>query len=285
VIPDRTRPIDFEVYQVEGVVGYGARGEGQQPFLPFYGATETSADPETAAYYTVRRVPRVLPADARRQGSRTRYAGHELFLSLVDAAEAPHRSDLRQLAVETLCTNRDLPLLFAPGAGGADLLLESGAPVRTVRFVAGPTAPRPTMPDSEFSWRLINHLSLNYLSLADTDERQGAVSLRELLSAYADTDEPSVRKQIAGLASVVARPVVRRLPHRGPGIFARGLEVAVTFDESAFEGTGAFLLGAVLERFFARYVSVNSFTETVVRSIQRGEVKRWPAVPGLRAQL
>jgi len=34
---------------------------------------------------------------------------------------------------------------------------------------------------------------------------------------------------------------------------ARGLEVTVTINEKAFEGTGAFLLGAVLERYFAEY--------------------------------
>ena len=41
-----------------------------------------------------------------------------------------------------------------------------------------------------------------------------------------------------------------------------------------------FLLGSVLERFFAKYVSINSFTETVLRSIQRGEIMRWPASLG-----
>ena len=43
-----------------------------------------------------------------------------------------------------------------------------------------------------------------------------------------------------------------------------------------------FLLGAVLERFFAKYVSINSFTETVLRSIQRGEIMRWRPTAGLR---
>ncbi len=33
----------------------------------------------------------------------------------------------------------------------------------------------------------------------------------------------------------------------------------------AFEGGSAFLLGAVLDRYFARYVSINSVTETVLR--------------------
>ena len=51
---------------------------------------------------------------------------------------------------------------------------------------------------------------------------------------------------------------------------------------AAFEGTGVFLLGAVLEQFFARYVSLNSFTETIIHSQQRGEIIRWPAQVGRR---
>ena len=42
---------------------------------------------------------------------------------------------------------------------------------------------------------------------------------------------------------------------------------------------------AVLAQFFARYVSINSFTETVLVSTSRGEVMRWPANPGRRLTL
>jgi type VI secretion system protein ImpG len=43
-----------------------------------------------------------------------------------------------------------------------------------------------------------------------------------------------------------------------------------------------FILGAVLEQFFARYVSLNSFTETVIRTQQRGELMRWKPQLGKR---
>ena len=62
----------------------------------------------------------------------------------------------------------------------------------------------------------------------------------------------------------------------------RGLELRVGFDESFFEGTGCYLLGAVLEAFFAKYVSLNSFTETVIHSQQRGEIARWMPRSGRR---
>ena len=41
------------------------------------------------------------------------------------------------------------------------------------------------------------------------------------------------------------------------------------------------LLGSVLERFFRKYVTINSFTETVLVSQQRGEIARWRPESGL----
>jgi len=76
--------------------------------------------------------------------------------------------------------------------------------------------------------------------------------------------------------------VIRRVQAPGPITFARGLQITANFDEAAFEGTGVFLLGGVLEQFFAKYVSLNSFTETIIRTQQRGEVMRWPAQMGRR---
>ena len=72
------------------------------------------------------------------------------------------------------------------------------------------------------------------------------------------------------------------MPRPGPTTFGRGMEVTLTCDEAAFEGSGVFLLGAVLERFFAKYVSLNSFTETVLRTTQRGEIMRWKTRTGRR---
>jgi len=75
---------------------------------------------------------------------------------------------------------------------------------------------------------------------------------------------------------------VRPLPVAGPVNFVRGLELTLECDETAFEGTSVFLLGLVLDQFFSKYVSLNSFTETVLRTSQRGQVMRWPARLGRR---
>jgi type VI secretion system protein ImpG len=282
VVPDRSRPLDFEVHSVLDVTGFGTKGDVRRDFAPFYAchvATDLSEEP---AFFTLHRRPRLTSSRQRVQGPRSSYLGGEIFVALVDGHEGPYRSDLRQLAVSTLCTNRDLPLRMPVGEGRTDFFIESGAPVESVRCVAGPSPPRASHAWGETSWRLISHLSLNYLSLTDKEDGRGATVLRELLELYGDLSDAGVRRQIEGVRSAVGRPVVRRLPLDGPASFARGVEVTLECDEAAFEGTSVVLLGLVLERFFAKYVSINSFTETVLRSLQRGEIVRWPMNIGRR---
>jgi type VI secretion system protein ImpG len=88
------------------------------------------------------------------------------------------------------------------------------------------------------------------------------------------------RRQVDGLRDVQSRSTMRRLQVPGPVCFGRGLEVSLTFDEACFEGAGVFLFGGVLEYFLGRYVSLNSFTETVIKTQQRGEIMRWSARTG-----
>jgi type VI secretion system protein ImpG len=285
LVVDRTRPMDFEIYKIDSVVGYGAGNDRQQAFWPFFTSTDLSAPGEGQAYYAVRREPRRLSTRQRSRGSRSSYVGSEVFLSLVDAAEAPYRHDLRQIAVEALCTNRDLPIDMPVGKGTTDFTLQLGAPVESVRCMVGPTRPKPSHGDGDTTWQLISHLSLNYLSLIDSNAEEGAAALRQLLSLYADAGDPAVAKQIEALRSVISKPIVRRTPIAGPIAFARGIEVSITYAEEGFEGTGGFLLGAVLERFFAQYSSINSFSETVLRAQNRGEIMRWQRRIGQRHTL
>jgi len=286
VVPDRTRPMDFEVYSLKEVVGYGSNAEAEQRFRPFFARNNQTAIDEVQAYYTIQRQPRVLSAKQTQRGTRSSYVGSEVFISLVDPSEGPYRSNLRQLALETMCTNRDLPLHLTLGQGRTDFTIESGAPIEAVRCLAGPTPPRASHAHGDTTWRLISHLSLNYLSLADgAGNAEKGAGLRELLSLYADLSDPAHRKQIDGIRSTACAGITRALPVAGPTTFGRGLEVEVTCDETAFEGSGPFLLGAVLQRFFTKYVSINSFTETVLRTVQRGEIMRWPARLGLRHTL
>ncbi len=282
IVPDRMRPLDFEVFDVRGVEAFASDGSAPQRFLPFYAANDLSRQSEQS-YYTLRRQPRQLSSRARQRGPRSSYFGHDLFITLVDGAQAPLDRELRQLGLDLLCTNRDLPLGMPVGRQATDFTIPVSAPVASVRCIVGPTAPRPCRSDGEYAWRFISHLNLNYLSLADTDELQGAAALRELLRLYVPQSGTVAARQLEGLLSVAARPVVRRIPGSGPIAAGRGLGLTLLMDEGPFGGTGAVLLGAVLERFFAKYVSINGFTETTLNCVDRGEVMRWPLRLGIRS--
>src|SRR5581483_4329286 len=81
VIADRTRPLDFEVYDVTSVVGYGTGTEQEQEFLPFYAYYDGRGEAARGAHFTVRRMPRVLSARQRQEGGRSSYAGSEVFVA------------------------------------------------------------------------------------------------------------------------------------------------------------------------------------------------------------
>jgi type VI secretion system protein ImpG len=285
IVPDRTCPLDFEVYAVSNVIGHGVGADSEQVFRPFYGSYTADEHHYQPAYFTVRREPRLASSTQKRRGPRSSYIGTEVFLSLVDPAEAPYRGDLRQLSVQAFCTNRDLVLLMPMGVGKSDFALEVSAPVATIRVVSGPSRPFAPLTDGPVAWRAVSHLSLNYLSLVNSNPSQGAVALRDLLELYAPSLDATARRQIEGIKSVQVQPVVRRLPAVGPLTFGRGLEITIDVDELAFEGGSAYTLGCVLEQFFARHVSINSFTETVLRAPGRGEIDRWTPQWGARPTL
>jgi type VI secretion system protein ImpG len=285
VVADRTRPLDFEIYDVTEVVGHGIGTDSEQQFLPFYSAYSSDRDHQQSAYYTTRREPRLMSATAKRRGTRSSYVGSEVFLALVDPLQAPFSGDLRQLAVRTQCTNRDLVLQMPIGMGATDLTLDVAAPVSSIRVLSGPSRPYAPLADGAVSWRAVSHLSLNYLSLVQSTREQGAAALRDLLELYAASTDASATRQIEGIRAVQVERVVRRLRGPGPLAFGRGLEITLQIDELAFEGASAYLLGSVLDRYLARHVSMNSFTETVLRSEARGEIYRWVPQWGARPTL
>ena len=284
VLVDRTRPMDFEIYDLKEVNGYGVGVDSERRFLPFYAAFHTE-DSQHNAYYSVQREPRLMSTTQKRHGARSSYVGTELYISLVDPREAPYPGDLRQLGLSAVCTNRDLPLLMPVGLGQSDLTLDDSAPVKSIRVIKGPSKPLSALREGGIAWKFVNQLSLNYLSLLDTDAHQGAAALRELLTLYADNGDGGMVKQIEGLRSVSTQAIVRRLPMPGPITFGRGLAINLEVDELAFQGLSAFLFGSVLENFFARHVSINAFTETTLRSQSRGDIKRWVPRVGTRATI
>ena len=240
-------------------------------------------------------MPRQPTARERRFGSQTRYVGTETFVSLFEPAGISEPNRVKELSVRAMVSNRHLTEQLPVGKAGADFQLADDTSI-ALTCIAGPTPPRDSVihvdrrqreatRSGPIMWRLINFLTLSHLGLFDRSPDDKASGLRELLALFSDvTDVPS-EGQLRGIVGISSRPIVRRLRQETGFNAARGVEISVTFDEKAFEETGVMLLGSALERFFAEYSTINSFTETVIISVQRGVVMRWAPRSGLGRML
>ncbi len=202
--------------------------------------------------------------------------GTDIYLSFVDLDYRPTMPATTTLFAHTWCTNRGLAEQLRPGA---ILQTEMGAPVSGITALYKPTPQIEPPIGGETLWRLVSHLSLNYLSLSQFEG--SLTALQEILRLYANDRTAGTEQQINGIVEMQCRRAVARMGPDAWRGFARGVEVILTVDERAYVGSSAILLASVLDRFLGLYASVNSFSKLSVHSVQReGVWKEWPARAG-----
>ncbi|MDD2058596.1 type VI secretion system baseplate subunit TssF [Pseudomonas sp. GD03860] len=278
LVVEPSNPQAHEIHQVLEVQGYRMGSREPHRYLPLYCPPGEAHDRTCSGYFQIRRSPsRIRPAA---NTAHAPYSGSDLSISLVEAGDSPGHGELHQLAAHVLCSNRDLPRLMPFGKGATDFVLDISAPVLAVRCLAGPSRPWPSLASGERQWQAIQHLSRNYLPLCSEDGERGAQALRELLSLHVPAQDAVLQHLCSSVVSVRTQVLTRRLPGDGPVAVGRGLLIQLTLDDAACEGTGAFALASVLEAFFARYVALNTFTQTELYSKDRGFIKRWPVRGG-----
>lgn len=295
VVPDRSHYLDYEPHRLLEVYAHYPGGREKVPVHPLYSASLDGPQYASGLYYTVRRLQRRRSAEEKRVGVSSDYTGTDMFISLSALGGTDDDAAIAELSVRALCSNRHLTENLPIGVGGADFRLLEDITLDLV-CVAGPTPPREpvvtqlrsrseTAHLGNVTWRLVNMLSTNHLGLVERGAGRNAQALRETLSMFAEMTDSVTERRIRGVRSVDSRPIVRRIRQRSGIGAARGIEITVTIDEKVFEGTGAFLLGAALDRYFAEYSGFNHFTQTVIRSVERGEIMRWPPRIGTRRPL
>ena len=294
VVPDRSHYLDFEPHRLLEVFAHYSGGRSKIPVKPLYSASLDGAQ-GSGPYFTLRRQPRRRSVEEKRDGVSSNYTGTDMFVSLSDLGGNDDDNAISELSVRALCSNRHLTEQLPVGAGGADFRLVDDIALE-LRCVVGPTPPSEpvvsplrgraeTAHTGTVTWRLVNMLCTNHLGLVERGGGRNAEALREILSMFGELSDGVTERRIRGVRHVDSRPIVRRIRQRSGVGAARGIEITVTIDEKAFEGSGIFLLGAVLDRFFAEYSAFNHFTQTVIRSVERGEIMRWPARMGTRKPL
>lgn len=266
---DARRPLAFEVLRVERVQCIEKRGQATHisdvPPLYAVDAGVPGGDPPRF-YWHAGRDGSIRPGDR----------GTELMLHLVDSDFSPVRAGAEVLSLDLLCSNRDLPerIPFGGSQGGqhTDFSIPGQAMVKRVRLLRKPTASLRPPARRGWQWRLISHLSLNYLSIVE----QGKGALQEMLELYNPVDRPAARRQIEGIHSIASAPTVARVAGPDFTSFVRGTGVELVLDEAHYVGGEAYLFASVLERFLALYCAPNSFVRLRFRNLQDEEsVVEW----------
>ncbi|WP_175960204.1 type VI secretion system baseplate subunit TssF [Burkholderia pyrrocinia] len=277
--PDRQNGSDYEVFAVEALHGFVSKGVASLEFRPLYQAL-LNDEANHGRYFTTRREHGVAKTSYRRYGARATYAGMDVFASLVDQNEQSYPHPMKYLSVDAWLTNCDLPSLLEPD-GMTDLTVGISAPVRSAGLIRAPSPARAPFAQRDAAWRLIGQLNLGYSTL----EAQDGSGLRDILALFAAADDVRFQRQVDSLLHVDARPVTKKLPGQSQLRFGRGIECVLTVDETGFDGMSPYLFGVILEHYVARHVSTHSFTQSVLRSPQRGELMRWPVRTGTRSAL
>lgn len=251
--PDITH---YQVYSLEKVTGFVQGSAREKEYVPF-DMFSRSRDKNPVYYAKLRTSPI--------------HAGYDVFLSFVypQSAEMPKPEII---STKIRCTNANLP----EGLRAGDISQPTSSSPEFVKFknIIAPT-PNVLPPlGSNLLWRLLSHLSLNYLSISNAE------NLRNLLELYIfeeTRDKTAIianRRRIAGIESVESRGSDRLVS----GIMMRGRDLSMNIRGDHFTGPGdLYLFGSVLDYFLSNYASINTYTRLTIKDSVKGDLIQWPA--------
>jgi type VI secretion system protein ImpG len=267
VIPDVRRRSAIEVFSVDSVICSNPGSREVVDFEPFYSYQHFARRGNKKTFWhAIRRAVNVQDDQHT-----------DVFLTLVDISGRPADPSADTITVRCTCTNGTLPSRLPFGNEAGDYELEGVSTIRRIVSLRKPSATvRPPI-GKETLWRLISHLSLNYLSLVD----DGKEALQQILRLYNFSDATHLQSQIAGINSLASSRHFARISSEFGITSARGTRVQIQLDEEQFVGGGVYLFASVLERFLGMYTTMNSFVQLVASTAQRKEVmKEWPPRAG-----
>ena len=275
VVADARRRLEVNVWSVDQVKLVEHEAPEPRVLAPLYSHQHSSTSSADGVFWHATRREADWPTGTDKV--------MESYLTFTDLSGEVRTPDADVVSVDVTCFNGDLPsrLPFGVDSRG-DFELLSGGPLQRISCVVTPTKAVYPVLGKTLLWRLISSLSLNHLSLADGTPD----AVKELLRLHNVGNALSADRQIDGLVGLQCEPAFARVNSLHGIAFARGRQINLEFDEEQFPGGGMYLLASVLERFFALYASMNSFTKVGVRSRQRRRpVVDWPARAGWKSLL
>lgn len=268
VQPSRSGVADrrhLEIYSIDNVVGL-CQSTGLEPrtYEPFYSFTHMEGSAGRASrYYQTHVEPNVLGGDPR--------LGTDIYLSLISGAAPGQMPENETISIELTCTNRNLPSELRAG----DITEPTDKSPRGTSFrnLLKPTATICPPLGKSLHWRLISHMSLNYVSLTNVEHFKNLLRVYDFQSEHDAQKALSHERMFEGIVSLRS-DFTERLVRGAP---LRGIRVDLELNEDHFAGEGdAFLFASILNRFMGLYVTLNGYSQLNVRLTRSGQVHSFP---------
>lgn len=265
VVPEGRNRRHYQVYAIDQVVGYQQGIARERVYQPF-GLLQHDGRGGKLSYRTSLRQATVG-------------GGSEVYLSV---NYAPGDAPLPEtLSLRITCTNRDLPESLKPGdISQATASSPDRMHFQNIRPVTAALNP-PT--GEALLWRLISHVSLNFLSIANAENLKAILGLYVFSERQEQGPEVANRRRIEGIQAVESQPETRLV---GRGSVLRGQRVRIRCRQDHFAGIGdMYVFGCVIERFLADYAGINSYTRVELEDALSGTVFKWPPRLGQQPML
>lgn len=251
-------PDHFEVFSVDEVIGLLHGRSERRTYEPFYSFRHGLEEGREPVFFKLTRKPGVGRPNS------------DCYLSFVSLDEKRALPEAETLSMTLTCTNRKLPEALLPG----DIRVHTDSSPEYAEFRNVTPLTRSVLPPLEggLHWRLISHLSLNYLSLATLEGLRGVLRLYDVHALYDRQEARALENRLEAIRSVDSGPEERVFR----GVPIRGTHTRIALDEEGFASEGEmYLFASLLEQFLSLYVSVNSFSHLTVRGVQHGEIYEW----------
>nr|WKF59094.1 hypothetical protein HUO10_003603 [Paraburkholderia busanensis] len=268
VVPQALQASAIEVYSIDSVYATEQTTAGKMQIdIPAYRSLSHGSVQGTGSYWLASRDERIA----------LHQPGYETQLSLIGADAKHTPTEFRQIGANITCMNRDTAAAFSPGAVDGDLFNEGASLSCPISLLKRPSDPIRTSRERGALWRLISQMALHTITLGPS----GLAALKYLLHQHAGTLSTTSR-HIDGIIALDCQPVMRRMPVKPFPAFVRGIEIALTIDETAFIASSVATFSDVMDRVFAAFAHVNSFVELVFISKNTGaELRRCHARQGI----
>ncbi len=255
VQPDRAHPQDFEVHTVRSVSAMTQDLDSIEVDSVF---ADVVRHAKRLPGFVLRRAGRVRSEAEQRRGSRTSYTGSDVFLTWVDAPEYDESNTPCTLSIRAMVTNRDLPLLISRRTSDSDLATDGIDGVSSIKFVHGPTPPRPPRILTTTAVAASTMIAAARTPVSSDVGRQVLRTRWRSLAPYGLRQAESL---IDGISRVSVSQATRVAGSGSRTAMVPGSRVSVDLDPVAFEGTSVPLFARVMSASVQDCAPLNSFVD------------------------